>query len=136
MSPSITALIVYAGWSLLLLITLVSYRSVLTVAGKRAANSFRHTGEGDSEFVQRLVRAHANCYENLPVFAALVLAAAASGNSAVTDGLVWWVVAARVGQSTVHLASTHNVAVIVRFHFFAAQLAILGYWAVLLLRKA
>ncbi len=135
MTPSIAALVLYAGWTLLLIVSLVSVRSALTLSGRRRANSFSHTGEGDSALIQRLVRAHANCYENLPIFAAIVLAAVASGHGGITDSLAYWVVAARVGQSTVHLISTSHVAVIVRFHFFAAQLGIEIYWVIQLLRK-
>jgi len=60
--------------------------------------------------------------------AAVVLAAVVSGNAAVTDPLALWVLGARVGQSTVHLASVSNEAVMVRFGLFLVQYAIITWW--------
>ena len=75
------ALAGYVGWTLTLLGVLAVLRSTLTVTGQRAANSFLPDGSDGSPFARRLVRAHANCYENLPIFGCLVLLALATGNS-------------------------------------------------------
>ncbi len=80
--------------------------------------------------MQRLCRAHANCYENLPVFAAVILVATVTGNAAITDPLARWVLVARVAQSTVHLLSTSELAVMTRATFFAVQLSIEAYWII------
>ena len=80
--------------------------------------------------MQRLCRAHANCYENLPVFASLILLAAVTGNSAITDPLARWVLVARVAQSTVHLISTSEIAVSARATLLVLQIAIEVYWVV------
>jgi uncharacterized MAPEG superfamily protein len=70
------------------------------------------------------VRAHANCVENLPVFAAIVFAEQAAGaHSPTLDLLSAGVVAARVVQTSAHLASGSNVAIAVRFTFLSTQLA-------------
>jgi hypothetical protein len=53
-----------------------------------------------------------------------------------TDPLAWWLVAARVLQSSVHLASLSVMAVNVRFTFFAVQMAIAAYWAWALVAQA
>ena len=100
---------------------------------KRAANAFAVSGEDVSPFSARLCRAHANCYENLPIFASLVLVAVTSGNAAITAPLALWAVAARIGQSTVHLLSTSVVAVQLRFLFFLALWSIQAWLAVRLL---
>ncbi len=133
MSPSLLALAGFAAWTLFLLALIAVVRVSLTLSGKRAANSFAVDGSDVSPFANRLSRAHANCYESLPAFAALVLAAVVSGNGAVTDALAPAALAARVGQSTTHLLSTSNLAVQVRFFFFLIQFVVQVWWAVRLL---
>ena len=130
MTPSATALAAFAGWQVLLTFTLATYRSALVLSGRREANSFRADGSDSPAFGQRLTRAHANCYENLPMFAALILAASLAGRTALTDSAAMIVVYARVGQSLTHVASTSVPAVFVRFGFYLVQLAIFAYWAV------
>jgi uncharacterized MAPEG superfamily protein len=134
MSVSAIALVGYAAWTLFLLGMLTVLRSSLTLSGQRAANSFGVDGSDVSPFSNRLCRAHANCYENLPVFAALVLVAITSGHAGITDALAPWALAARLGQSITHLISTSSLAVQVRFGFFLAQVLIQAWWAVSLLR--
>lgn len=130
MGATLLALLAYGAWTLALLIGIAILRSFLTLSGRRAANAFAPSGSDVSEFSGRLCRAHANCYENLPLFGAVAVVAVVSGNAAITDPLALWVVLARVGQSVVHLASTSSAAVIVRFHLFGVQVAILAYWVV------
>ena len=134
MSASAIAVVGFAAWTLFLVGMIAVLRSALTLSGQRAANSFGVDGTDVSPFSNRLCRAHANCYEGLPVFAALVLVAIATGQAAVTDPLALWVLAARVGQSTTHLISTGSLAVQVRFGFFLAQFLIQAWWAISLLR--
>jgi uncharacterized MAPEG superfamily protein len=133
MSSSLLALLGYAAWTLALLGGIALLRSYYTLVGGRYANSFKVTGEDVSPFSARLCRAHANCYENLPIFAALIAVAAISGNAAITDPLALWLLAARGAQSTVHLISTRNRAVILRFSFLVAQWVMQLIWVVQLL---
>jgi uncharacterized MAPEG superfamily protein len=128
MSPSALALLGYAGLMLVLLVMLATMRSALVFSGRRQANDFSPTGEDISPFSRRLVRAHANCYENLPIFATIVLVALVTGHAAITDGLALWVLAARIAQSTVHLISTSPQAVTVRFGCYLVQVAIEIVW--------
>ncbi len=130
MGPSILALVGYAAWFLLLATSIVLFRTLLVLQGKFPANGFLPNGEEGSAFMQRLCRAHANCYENLPVFASLILLAAVTGNSAITDPLARWVLVARVAQSTVHLISTSEIAVSARATLLVLQIAIEVYWVV------
>ena len=130
MSLSLIALLGYATWTLALLGGIALLRTYYTLVGGRYANSFKVTGEDVSPFSARLCRAHANCYENLPIFVALIAAAALAGQSAITDPLALWVLAARVSQSTVHLISTRNRAVILRFSFLVAQWVMQLIWVV------
>ncbi len=130
MGSTAVALAGFAGWYLLLTVALGMYRSALIFGGQKAANSFAPDGSDVSPFGRRLNRARDNCYENLPLFAALALAASLAGKTAVTDPLAMSVLYARLGQSLTHIASTSVPAVFVRFGFFVAQLAIFAIWTV------
>jgi len=130
LSPSALALIGYVAWTLLLAIAIVTFRTGFVLSKKRAANAFAPSGEDVSPFSARLCRAHANCYENLPIFAALILLALVTDNAAITDSLACWVLAARVAQSVVHLISTSEMAVTLRAALFSVQLGIEAYWIV------
>jgi len=133
MSNSALALLGFVSWTLLLLVMIGGMRSVLVLSGKRAANQFSPDGSDVSTFSNRLCRAHANCYENLPVFAAVILLALVMGRNGITDPLALWFLGARVVQSATHLVSTSHYAVLVRFAFFLAQWVILAYWVFRLL---
>ena len=130
MSPSIVALLGYIAWMLALLAMLASIRVSLSLAGKKAPNSFDPSGADVSPFSNRLCRAHANCYESFPIFGGLLLLAIATDATAATDGLAYYFLGARILQSVIHLISSSNKAVQVRFAFFLAQFLI-GIWWVL-----
>ena len=131
---SMLALLGYAAWTMVLLAGIAVLRSTLVVTQKRRVNSFLPTGVDVSPFAGRLCRAHANCVENLPIFASLILVAVSTGHASLTDSLALWVLAARVGQSVVHLVSTRNRAVLLRFTFFVVQLGVQAMWVVQLLQ--
>ncbi len=134
MTNSLIALFGFAAWTLLLLGSIAMLRCYYTWIGERRANGFAVSGEDVSAFSGRLCRAHANCYENLPAFAAIITVAALSGNAAITDPLALWLLAARVSQSTVHLISTRNRAVILRFSFLMVQWVMQLVWVVQLIK--
>lgn len=133
MSATSTALIGFAAWQLVLTLALAIYRTTLVQTGRKAANDFSPDGSDVSEFGQRLTRARDNCYENLPVFAALVLGASLAGKTALLDPLAIFLLYARLGQSLTHLASISVPAIFVRFGFYLAQLGIMLWWVRLLL---
>lgn len=128
MTATGAALLGYAVWTLLLLMTLGTVRTSAVIAGKRAPNSFSPSGDDMQAFGKRLTRAHANCYENLPLAGAVLLYAIATNQTALTDGLAYIFLAARVAQSTAHLISTSNMFVRIRFFFFIVQIVILVVW--------
>jgi uncharacterized MAPEG superfamily protein len=134
MGASALALLGYAAWTILLVTCIGLHRSSLTLSGQRAANSFKPDGSDVSGFGQRLARAHANCYENLPIFATIVLTAIATGHGSITDPLAPWALLARAAQSTTHILSTSVPAVMVRFTFFLVQVVIQISWLVALFR--
>ncbi len=130
MTPTAVALLGFAAWTILLVAFLGLYRTGLVLAGKKAANAFSPSGEDLEGFGRRLTRAHANCYENLPVAAAVLLYAIAAGETAVTDGAAYLFLGARIAQSVTHLISTARPFVLIRFAFFIVQVALLAWWIV------
>ena len=128
MTPSLVALCLFAGWTILLVVSLAGYRVITSQRTGKAVNSFAPGGTDLDAFGQRLTRAHLNCLELLPVVASVILAAAVAGRSDVTDGLAMPLLYARLAQSAVHLASTSAPAVLVRATLFVVQLVIVGIW--------
>jgi uncharacterized MAPEG superfamily protein len=126
MSVSLWSLLGFAAWTLALVLVVVLYRSVSVLTGRRRANAWnRAKPSEDPELLQRLVHAHANCLENLPLFASVILVAGLSGKLGVTDPLAGWYLALRIGQSAVHLTGTSAWQVLIRFSLFSLQLGIL-----------
>lgn len=127
MTPTAVALLGFAAWSTFLVMLLGVMRSVISSRGK-AANSFRPHGEDTPGFPHRLTRAHANCYENLPVLGAVLLYAIATQQTAATDPLAYPFLGLRIAQSTVHLITAVNPAVALRFVLYVGQQVIIVYW--------
>lgn len=128
MNATALVLTLFIAWTLLLLVVMEVLRSRLVVTGRMASNAFQPDNANLSPFMQRLARAHANCVESLPVFGGLLVVALVTGRVEVTDPLAPWLLAARVIQSTIHLASLSPAAVTARFSAFAVQMAIALYW--------
>ena len=117
-----TALLLFAAWTLLLVFGVAGYRVALVLAMKKKANSWiRGQPTDDPAFVTRLQHAHMNCVENLPVFGAIVLAAAAMGKSPVIDSVAAIFLGLRLAQSTVHLIGVSHWLVFVRASLFIPQ---------------
>jgi uncharacterized MAPEG superfamily protein len=129
MSKSALVLALFISWALLLLLLMEVLRSYLVVSGRARSNEFKPDNANLSPFMQRLARAHANCLEGLPVFGGLLIVALVTGRTEVTDPLAPWFLAARIVQSSIHLASVSAMAVNARFAAFAVQTAIGVYWA-------
>jgi len=129
MTPTLHALVGFITWALLLLLLMELLRVRLVVTKAVAPNAFLPDNSNLSPFMQRLARAHANCVETLPLFGGLMLVAVVAGKAEITDPLAYALLAARIVQSVVHLASLSVVAVNVRFLAFLFQLGIALYWA-------
>ena len=128
MSNSQCALLGLASWYVILLFLLAGYRVYISATRKKAANTFAPDGSDVPGFGQRLVRAHANCCENIPIFMALLLFAMVSEQTTVTDPGAMILLGARVGQSVVHLISTSVPAVMLRFALFLVQVLTVVCW--------
>jgi uncharacterized MAPEG superfamily protein len=125
---ALQALIGFAAWTLCLVTGVFLYRGLLFVSGT-PINSWPRGAKvaSDPAFVKRMEDAHANCLENLPVFAVLVLAAVALGRQDSLSVLAPWVLYARIGQSLAHLAGGGAMPVFVRASFWSMQLALM-FW--------
>ena len=128
MTPSAAALLGFVAWTILLVVLLAAFRISLVSAGKTSAAGFSPNGEDVEGFGRRLTRAHANCYENLPLVGAVLLYAIATDQTAITDGLAMAFLSARLLQSLTHLISTVRPAVTIRFAFYVVQILILAFW--------
>ena len=129
LSPSAIALLGLVAWPLLLMFLIINQRGLLVLGGRMKVNAFAPDGSNTpSAFGQRLVRSHANCLENLPLQAALLLYAMASAQTDITEPLALLLLGARLFQSLMHLISTNPLFVWLRFAAFFVQLAILAWW--------
>jgi uncharacterized MAPEG superfamily protein len=118
------ALLGFAVWTLLVLFGTVGvYRWSRILTGRVRISEWQADLPQGSDWYQRAMRAHMNCVENLPVFAAIVFCATATGaDSRLLDWLAGAILVARIGQTTVHLAfAPSDVTASVRFAFFFVQ---------------
>lgn len=124
MTIPVLVLLAFAGWTLLTLTGSVGvYRWSLILTGRASVAEWRADVPQGSDWYQRAMRAHMNCVENLPVYSAIVVALMATGaHSSLIDNLAIAMLAARIAQTTVHIAlPPTEVAASVRFALFFAQ---------------
>ncbi|HEY2386785.1 MAG TPA: MAPEG family protein [Candidatus Binatia bacterium] len=118
----ITALLLFAAWTLVLMLIYVNYRVMVILSGRKRADSWtRGRPTDDPSFVERAQHAHMNCIENLPVFGAIVLSAYALGRPGVADAWGGTVLGLRLAQSSVHLIGVSHWLVWVRGSLFTVQ---------------
>ena len=133
MTIPVWVLLGFAAWTLLTLsLTVGVYRWGLVFLGRAQIKDFRADAVEGSDFYKRAMRAHANCVENLPVYAAVVLATHAAGvNDHTLDVLALTVLGARVLHTTLHVAVVQtNVVGGVRFSFFMVQLVCMAWMGI------
>ncbi|HSZ73190.1 MAG TPA: MAPEG family protein [Rhizomicrobium sp.] len=134
---SIIALVFYALWTVVLVLMIGFDRVLLVLRGEAGVTSFTSGIKHGTESYWRINRAHMNACENLPIFAAIVLAGwAVAQESAQFNLLATIVVAARIIQSAIHIASGSSMAINLRFTAFAVQLVCEIWMAVLVLQTA
>lgn len=134
MSPTIIAFLGYIFWMFILLGMLAGLRFALSNTRQAAPNSFEPDGSDFRGLSNKIARAHANCYEHFPIIGGLMLLAIATETTGITDGLAYVMLGLRIAQSAVHLFSTSNKAVTLRFVLFLGQVIIAMYWGVQLLK--
>lgn len=132
------SLLGFTLWTVCLLLATVGvYRWRRILTGKVAISKFVSGNDLGDEWYGRAMRAHANCIENLPVFAVLVLAAGMQGvESRLFNGLALAVVAARIVHSLIHVCLVQTDRVVsFRFLFYLVQILAFLAMAALLIRK-
>ena len=131
---ALQALLGFAAWTVLLVTGVFLYRGLRFVTGT-PINHWPRSAKpaNDAALVKRMEDAHANCLENLPVFAVIVLAAAALGRLETIAALAPFVLYARIGQSIVHLLGVGQAHVLVRATFWSVQLGLFIWMLVKLL---
>lgn len=127
-SPTHFAILGLATWLIVTVLGVAGFRLYRTLASGKPANTFRADGADLPGLGERLVRVHANCVENIPLYIAVMLFAMASGQTAITDAGAGMLLYARVAQSIVHAASTSVPAVLLRFSFYALQTGLILWW--------
>ena len=122
---ALTSLLAFAAWTFALIAVVFLYRGLRFVSGTPINHWPRGAEPGDdAPLLRRVADAHANCLENLPLFAVLVIVAVGRQRLPAIDALAPWVVYARIGQTLAHLSGTGQVNVLVRATFWAVQLAL------------
>jgi uncharacterized MAPEG superfamily protein len=120
MTTPVLVLLRFAAWTPLTLFASIGvcrWSRILTARASIA--EWRADLPRGSDWYQRAMRAHMNCVENLPVYAAIGVALLATGlQSAVVDRLAVTMVA-RAGQTLTHIAlPPTKAAASVRFTLF------------------
>ncbi len=130
MTASIAVLLAFTALTYGLVFIYVNYRVALVFTFKAPANSWTRGNASwqNPAWVTRFEHAHANCLENLPIYAAIVLAASLLDQLAVLDGLAWVFFGFRVGQVLVHVISTNALFVFLRANMLVGQWVCIGYW--------
>jgi uncharacterized MAPEG superfamily protein len=130
---TLTALLIFCLWFLILTFVTFLMRAWLALDGRKRVNTFDTDGKDLPGLGHRLTRARNNCYENIPVFASIVLFASVTHKLGLTDPLAPLVVVARLCQSMIHIASIRPLFVYLRVAAALFQWITYTYWIVLLL---
>ena len=130
MLSSTWALLGYITITALLALAIPTWRAVLTVFAGRKSNSFTPSGTDISPLFERVCRAHANCYENFPLIGGMLILALLTETTQITNALAGYLLAARLLQSIVHIISTNEVMVTIRFTLYYVQLLIIFSWII------
>lgn len=130
MTSSISVLLAFVTLTLVLAATYVGYRVALVLSMKAAANSWTRNAAQwkNPAWATRFEHAHLNCLENLPLYAAVVLAASLMNQLSVVDGLAWVYFGFRLAQSLIHIISTSALFVFLRANMLLGQWVCIGYW--------
>jgi uncharacterized MAPEG superfamily protein len=122
--PPLAALTLHAAWVLVLVLAIGAWRAGEVMAGQKKVNEFPSGTQHGGDTYWRLNRAHMNTVENLPVFAALVLAGAyLQVQDLAFQVLPSVVLYARIVQTIIHITSGSALAVSLRFVAYVVQVA-------------
>jgi uncharacterized MAPEG superfamily protein len=133
MGTTALALIGFALWLVMLTFVLAFFRVYYSASTGKALNSFEPDGTDTPGLGRRLTRARDNCFETLPVFAAIALGAFMLNRLDITDPLAPYVLYSRFIQSVTHVVSTAMPFILLRATMLTVQLLIYTYWSFQLL---
>ena len=122
---ALQALLGFTAWTMALIGLVFGYRGLAYLKGTPITHwprGVRHAD--DPALLHRIEDAHANCLENLPLLAVLVLVAAAMAKLPAIDTLAACVLYCRIGQSLAHLWGVGSMLVHIRAALWAGQLAL------------
>ncbi len=126
MTTPLWVLLAFAGWTLLTLAVGVGFERVRKIVARQAQpTDFPADVPHGGDRYRRAMRAHANCVENLPVYAAVaVVLAFARVDTPGVDFVAVLYLLARIGQTLVHVVPSKltNAHILARFGFFVVQL--------------
>jgi uncharacterized MAPEG superfamily protein len=125
MTTALWTVIAFAAWTLFVLTFGVGTRRFYLILSRQAdLTSFPADTPHGTAADRRIMRAHANCVENLPVYAAIVLPAEMPGLvPPAMDALALTVITCRIVQSCIHMLMPEtNSTVAARFIFFSVQI--------------
>jgi len=125
MNIPVLVLLGFTAWTLTILsVGVGAYRWSLILAGRASVAEWRADLPQGADWYQRAMRARMNCVKNLPVYGAIVVALTVVGlRSPFVDGLSEAMLAAWIGQTSIHVALRQTNAVVsVRFALFPIQL--------------
>jgi uncharacterized MAPEG superfamily protein len=125
MTTPIWMLLAFATWTLMILFATVGvYRWGHILTGRTPIRKFQADWEGGADWYKRAMRAHANCVENLPIFAVIVFVLYVGRvTGPLVDALCVTVVIARIIHSLIHVSFEQTNAVTsLRFTFYFAQI--------------
>ncbi|WP_411823951.1 MAPEG family protein [Leptospira sp. 'Mane'] len=128
MNLEIISLLIFVIWTIALGLSLVSYRTVQVLLGKKQSNEFPAGIQHGTDRYWRLNRAHANCLENLPIFATIVIVATLLGETdSVFANTTLVIIGARLIQTITHIISGSARAVDIRFTAYVTQIVSFGF---------
>lgn len=135
MTIPVWILLGFAAWTVLSLCASVGvYRWSRILTGRSDIHEFPADKPEGSDLYRRSMRAHANCVENLPLYTAVVVIIVVSGvDSIVLDRLSILLLAARIIQTSVHIAFEQTSKVVwIRFSMFATQITCMVWMGIYL----
>lgn len=136
MTTPLYALMGFVFWTMFIVLAIGLARVSQVASGKVAVNGFPSGQPHGSDGYWRLNRAHMNCVENLPLFAAVVLAGHVSGLTTGTFATLSEVyMIARIAQTVIHVSSGSAMAVNLRFTCFVTQVGCLLAMATMIVHR-
>lgn len=134
LSTPLTALVIYALWAMALVVGIALWRIAMVAKEGADPTTFPAGQKHGPDQYWRLNRAHLNTLENLPIFAAIVLAGSLTGH---VDGMFGTLavvtLSARIIQSLLHISSNAPMVVNLRFASLLVQIVCQAWMASIIL---